>query len=484
MKKLVAMCLAGTIAVSGLCGCSKTKENGEDAGNKKLTWFIPVEEQVDSKIVIEEANKIIKPAIGATLDMKFIDKGAYAERMKMNMASGNDYDLCFTSNWLNVFVTAVDNGSLYDITDMVSDKLKATMPDYAWNAAKMGGKLYAVPNQQIMTNPLAVQAQKSLLDKYNFDLSTVKTIEDIEPFLEIIKENEPSYIPYRTRWGMEPWMCAKYATTGGVNSINIVIPKDGDGKKFLLKTETKEYKRAITKLREWYKKGYIRSDVASAGDDTAEYNAGKYAVGISGWGPGTEAIEKAKGIEWEYALLHEPFMQMSGPRAAMTAVGADSKNPELAVKLIELVNTDKNLYNMLCYGIKDKHYNLDADGKLVEIKNSNYQPRTDWAFGNQFNALIHEGVEDNVWEETKKMNDEAVVSPIFGFEENVSAYKSEISQIQSVVTEYNEGINYQMSDAEQEAYYAEYLKKLDIAGQQKVLNELQKQLDEFWKNKK
>lgn len=482
MKKLITACLAAAIAATTLTGCGGTK-NGKEGSTPTLTWYVPIQEQEDSKIVLEEANKIIESEIGAKLDMKFIDTGAYAERMKMNMASGNDYDLCFTSHWLNVFATAVDNGSLYDITDLVSDNLKNTMPEYAWNAAKMGGKLYAVPNQQVMTNPLCVQAQKSLLEKYNFDLQSVKSIEDIEPFLETIKKNEPSYIPYRVRWGEEPWMCAKYATTGGVGSVNVVIPKDGDGKKFVLKTETDEYKRAIKTLRSWYKKGYIRSDVASMGDDTAEYNAGKYAVGINSWAPGQEARDAAKGLVWEYVFLHEPFMQMSGPRAAMTAVGVNSKNPELAVKLIELVNTNKDLYNMLCYGIEGKHYNLNDEGKLVTVDGSKYQPDTDWAIGNQFNAYVHDGMPDDVWEATKKMNDESVISPIFGFEENVENYKSEISQIQSVTTEYNEGLNFQMSDEEQEKFYAEYLEKLDTAGQQKVLKELQKQLDEFWANK-
>lgn len=483
MKKFMVLCLAASLAVTGLAGCGDAKKGG-GGKNPTLTWFVPIQEQEDSKIVLEEANKIVEKEIGAKLDMKFIDTGAYSERMKMNMASGNDYDLCFTSHWLNVFVTAVDNGSLYDITDLVSDKLKDTMPEYAWNAAKMGGRLYAVPNQQVMTNPLCVQAQKSLLEKYNFDWSSVKKIEDIEPFLKLIKENEPSYIPYRTRWGVEPWMCPKYATTGGVGSINVVISKDGDGKKFILKTETEEYKNGIKTLRDWYKKGYIRSDVASVGDDTAEYNAGKYAVGISSWAPGQEANDAAKGLEWEYARLHEPFMQMSGPRAAMTAVGANSKNPELAVKFIELVNTNKELYNMLCYGIEGTHYTLNDDGKFKDVEGSKYQPKTDWALGNQFNALIREGMPDTVWEDTKRMNDEAIVSPIFGFEENVENYKSEISQIQSVGSEYNEGINYQMSDAEFEKFYDEYLEKLNVAGQQKVLKELQSQLDEFWKNKK
>ena len=45
--------------------------------------------------------------LGVTLNIQFIPTSAYAERMKMTMASGKEYDLCFTSNWLNYYVYQV-----------------------------------------------------------------------------------------------------------------------------------------------------------------------------------------------------------------------------------------------------------------------------------------------------------------------------------------------------------------------------------------
>ncbi len=482
MKKTIVFCMAALLAVSSLSGCASSKTGTDGKKLETVTWLVPVQEQEDSKLIVAEANKIIEPAIGATLDMKFIDSGAYSERMKMNMASGNSYDLCFTSHWLNVFVTAGTNGSLYDISDLITDDLKAKIPDYALNAAKIGGKLYAVPNVQVMTNPLALKVQKRLVEKYNLDLSTIKTVEDIEPFLQTIKENEPDLYPYRTKWGTEPWLAPKYTRTGGAGTTNIVLDKE-DGKKALLVYETDEYKRAHQKLREWFNKGYIRADGASVGDDSTDSKLGKYAVEIDGWAPGAEATSAAKGIEWEFVTLHRPFMEMKGPRAAMTAIGADSKNPELAMKLIELVNEDKQLYNLFCYGLEDKHYTLNDEGKLVNGPEvTKYQPTSDWVFGNQFNAYLREGMSDTVWEETEKMNNEALVSPIFTFEEDITPYKSEVAQIASVNSEYENTLLYIKSDEEYENRMNEYISKLEAAGQQKVLTELQKQLDAYWAN--
>lgn len=483
MKKTIVMCMAVLLALSSLVGCSDAKKGADGKKMETLTWMVPVKEQEDSKLIVEEANKIIEPAIGASLDMKFIDVGAYSERMKMNMASGNAYDLCFTSHWLNVFVSAVNNGSLYDITDLISDELKEQIPDYALNAAKFDGKLYAVPNVQTMTNPLAVKVQKRLVEKYHLDMSAIQTIEDIEPFLQTIKENEPDLYPYRTKWGTEPWLAPKYTRTGGAGTTNIVVDKS-DGKKALLVYETDEFKRAYRTLRDWFKKGYIRADGASVGDDSTDSQLGKYAVEIDSWAPGAESMAAAKGIEWEFATLHVPFMESKGPRAAMTAIGADSKNPELAMKLIELVNTDKQLYNLLCYGLEGKHYSFNEEGKLVSgFEVTKYQPASDWVFGNQFNAYVSEGMSDTVWEETEQMNNESQVSPIFTFEEDITPYKSEVAQIASVNSEYENSFIYIKDDEQYEARLEEYISKLNAAGQQKVLTELQKQLDAYWENK-
>ena len=71
----------------------------------------------------------------------------------------------------------------------------------------------------------------------------------------------------------------------------------------------------------------------------------------------------------------------------MIGISRTSKNPEKAFKFIELVNTDKDLYNLICFGIEGKHYNLDENGRVVFNDQGGYIPKACWKFGNQFNAL-------------------------------------------------------------------------------------------------
>jgi len=478
MKRLtIGLLLVSMVLSLGACsgGTTKTVKSNDLV---KLTWIAPGAKQSDVQSVMEEANKIIEPSIGAKLDLQFIDEGAYGERMKMNMASGNDYDLCFASNWLNDYQSAAMSGGLKDITDIVENKvpkLKETLPDYVLKASRINGKIYGVSNMQVMANVLCITVGKDLVSKYNFDSSKVKNMNDIEPFLETVKNSDCGLYPYRSIWGMAPWVNPVYEMV--VENSNVAIKSDGSSTKLELIYQTDEFKNALNTLRRWYEKGYIRADAASVGDDSTDAKMGKYAVNIATWKPGSDQLFPKPT---ECMKLQKPYLGRGAPLQTMISVGANSKNPEKAVQLIELMNTNKELYNLICFGIKGKHYNMTQESKVEYIENSGYAPKADWKFGNQFNALLVKGMNNDVWEQTKILNDEALKSPLLGFVPDLSKLTNEISQVASVNSEYK--IMYQGAD-DPKNYWSSYIKKLEEAGQRKIFDELQIQVNEFMKNK-
>ena len=83
--------------------------------------------------VTEKINEITREKIGAEVEFTYIDTGAYTERMKMNMASGMDFDLCFTG-YVNPYIDAVNKEGLMDLTDLIDEHapaLKEALPEYA-----------------------------------------------------------------------------------------------------------------------------------------------------------------------------------------------------------------------------------------------------------------------------------------------------------------------------------------------------------------
>ena len=472
MKKFICMALVFVMAF-GLVACNGSKTDKD--GNITLTWMIPLSEQPDEEMVEAAINEITQKEIGVSVDLICIDGSAYQERMNMNMASGKDFDLCFTG-YVNKYQDAVYNGGLLELDELLKNEapgLVESMPEYAWEVAKMNGKIYAVPNLQGFAPPTSVWFFKDLTDKYGFDPASITHIEDCEPYFEQLKKNEPNIIPFRVDYGVQHWVVPVWERiTNG-----IVIRSDGSSPKVEIEFDVPEYKEGMAKLYEWYKKGYIRSDLISAVSEEAEFKAGKFAAHGSGWLPGAEATQQEiYGREVAITPIMEPYMTKALSVAAMTGIGRNCKNPEKAIKLIELVNTNEKLLNLLCLGIEGKHYNLDENGKYVLAENNGYVTPGAWLFGNQFMQILAQGQADDVWEQTEKMNLDAKVSPIIGFVLDTDPIKNEISQVAAVTAEFSGKSQIVCGYSN----YDEMMAKLKEAGIYKLRDEVQKQIDAYW----
>ncbi len=473
MKRILALLLVACMVVS-FAGCGKNK--GGEGDIPTLTWLMFGDQQPDNAAVMEAVNKITVPAIGAKLNIQYIDSGAYDQRMQMNMASGNsDYDLCFTG-YTNWYASAAKKGGLLDISEYVSSMpdLKNAIPETIWNSVKVNGKIYAVPNMQIMGNSSALNVRKDLADEYGLKIDEIEYIEDLEPFLEWVKTTHPEYYPFRTTA-----VLGKYKGWIEKEGLTTLISVTNENGKTVAKknTDFEDFEAYPRLMSDWLKKGYIRKDNAVAGtNDSEDWKAGKYAAGIGTWKP-SGAAEHFTNTGYEIYSKQMTRGRLSGQIGASTMIGINrtSKNPEKAIKLIEMINTDKDLYNLIIFGIKDKHYKL-VDGKVQVMPENGYNTVKGWAYGNQFNAWIQVGQDENVWVDTQKFIDEATVFDTVGFVFDSTAVRTELAQVQAVNDKYNM-MNKGVENIDE--YITNFKKEQDMAGIDKVVAEVQKQLSEF-----
>ncbi len=480
MKKIIA-CVLAAVMLFGMVSCTK---GGDDGKIPTLVWYVTGPKQADIASVMDAANKILVDKIGAKLDLQFIDDGAYSEKMRMLMSAGDDFDLCFVG-YNNDYHQAAEKGGLYKLDDLLKKNpgMYNALPEYAWDAARKDGSIYAVPNVQIFAMATCLAFQKDLVEKYNFDVSKVRKTEDIEPFLAAVKAGEKDIFPFRTNWGLNSFSSLDdpnaYEDYAG---LNVVIDEKGNVKAVSDHKDSSLKKNAQI-LRDWYEKGYIRADVVSVGDnDITEHKSGKFAVWAESYKPGVEAEQKSMvGEDVVVAMVSEPYFTTDSALATMIGINKRSKNPEKALKLIELLNTDKEFYNLICYGIEGKHYEKIGDNYVRIIENAGYAPNACWKFGCTFNAYLQEGQAENTWEETQRLNDESRKSELLGFVFDNTNVRTEMAQCTTVRKEYSVMHKGAMP---LEEYYDEFCKKLEEAGVEKIRKELQKQIDAFLKSKK
>lgn len=491
MKKVTrisSLILAILMASAAMAGCSQSGGGtSESTGSSDDTssasqeivnvkWVAPGDAQEGAPEVLQEINEKIKDQ-GVSLELQLEPFGSYNDKMNMMISSQEEFDVCFTTGgWLNLYLPNVSKGAFVDITDMIDTEapaLKEAIPDFLFDQVKVNGRVYAVPNYQISYGSNGVQVKTDILEKYNFDLSTVKTYEDLEPLMEQLVANEAGYYP----------VCWEVGTVDYNNDY--IVVDESAGLKIGFKKDDPEMKlsyledldKEVRKLaNDWWKKGYIRADKATVVDDTADRTSGKYLSYLGcNIKPGGEAERSTQtdGSEYTQVALTEPFVNGTAARSAMTAVSSSSKNPEAAVKMIGIINSNKDVFNLLNYGIEDRDYTKDAEGKVEKTEDSKFFLSAGWVFGNQFNADLLVGQEDGIWEETDKINREAEVSPISGFSFDQSNVSSEIAKIAAVNEEYK---NLAFFDNWEEQF-AEFSDKIRAAGLDTYIAELQTQLD-------
>lgn len=497
MKKRITASLLtlATVTASaiGLSGCG--------GSNKTLKWVQLGEVPSRGEEVLEKINEIVEPELGLKLEIEYIDTASFAEKAKMKMAAGEDFDIIW-AGYLNDYQTAVSLEGLMDITDMLDNiemkdgtkaKMSDAVEDYFLDAAKVDDRIYGVPNMQVVSNPLTYKVRKSIADECGLNLDelekkayAVTDLESCKSYMDMltdemakVKAKRPDV--YVTNPSTNPAFRNVYEEIiGGVG-----IRKDGSSSEVVNIKDTEEFKYGVDKTREWFEKGYIRSDIASKGNAlTSTDEENQHAFIQTTWKPGQEQSDaKDAGEDVVYSRIENPYVSRTNPIATMLAVGQNSKHPEEAVKLIYMLNSNKELYNLIVWGIEGTDYTKNDDGTVTKIENSGYDESYDsgWRFGNQFNAFVAEGQEITVWEETKKMNDTAIKSPAMGFVPNTESITTEIANITNVNSEYKAKMEF--GTMPREEYWDEYMNKLETAGIGKVRDEIQRQYDEFLKTK-
>lgn len=455
----------------------------------KLTWYFPGNwPQPEQDQVFAEVNKVIKAKINATVDFKPFSFGDYDQKMKVVIASGEPYDLAFTSNWINNYAQNVGKGAFLPLDDLLAKYAPqsfASVPKVFWEAAKVKGKIYGFINQQISARTKVVGIEKALADQYNFNVDSVAgkingfTLNLLEPIIQKVRKDHPE------KWvgfAMDDFSDAfNYESIVGFKTPGAVAYSD-DSLKVVNQFETDEVKAFVATMRDWAAKGYMNSKerISKVTDDQGLCKAGKCLIGVTGtYKPGGEQLSLAyNGFIAEEAPAGIPHLTTGGITATMQAINRNSKNPERAMMLLELLNTDKDLYNLLNFGIKDKHYKIDADGFMVPGDDQKgYNPYVPWMFASNYLANVEKGMPKTVWEDTKKINESAIPSKLLGFTFDAEPVKAEIAQTNAVYDEYHRAIDLGVAS---EAKYNEFVAKLKGAGSDKIIAEMQKQID-AWK---
>lgn len=506
MKKLLSILLVVVMLLS-LFGCAasqdttakteETKSNAtSDAADTQTTadstdgqqepvtlkFYTSAPEQEDQQAVFDKLNEYFQEKYNTTVEWYFLG-GEYKDKINVIISSGEEYDACFTSNWKNDYLTNVAREAFVDITDMLSDypALYAALPEAFWDATKVGGRIYAVPNQQITARQLGIMASTEYMEATGYDeayFTSAESILDTVDYLKACKdefgamfggiswENITNYLGYEML---------------GANDLGLAV-KYGDGEaKVVNMYATDEFKQLCLDMVELEEQGLLDGQVMIDGDyQISQMTAQRVSLAYSGtMKPGGDVEQSNR---WGYPVMlagyGTPYLTTGGVLATMWGVSTTSQHPDRVLQILELLETDEYAMNLISYGIEGVHYEYTDEAKTTirSIDGAGYAPSYSWAFGNVFLTHVYEGQPADVWEQTAELNANAEVSPLMGFSYSISAVEAEVANIINTVQSYN---NVVTGTVDVESTISEMVDKMNIAGMDKVLEDAQAQVDAF-----
>lgn len=448
--------------------------------------------------VWEKISKKYKDKLNAKFDVQFIAGTDYKDKMLVKISAGDKWDLNFDADWVSYF--QMINRDAYmpldDLLPVYAPDLYATyQKSGVLEAAKSKGKIVALPWTMVMTQRPFFQWRGDLAEAAGIDVdpSSIKTIEDVDALLYKLKEAYPDR--YTIEVSGKDVFCAKYDLIPISHNFVFNAKEWQNNNKITIEhfALTDAYRELAHYGWKWQKDGLIWADVlVDQLDHNQLIDQGKL---ITKWGTYEYARTKRawveEGARWDYSSLYDDKIWANRtPLANCVAIPVTSENPERTLMFLNLLETDKELYDMVHYGILGETYELNGEEAVypegMNQANSNYM---DWGgrwalWKPQFmrpDSLYH----PNFWVEEKEFaesNPNNIVSPLEGFNFNTESVTTQVAQLDQIFSDANRMIDVGLVD-NADAAVDKLIKDLNAAGLDDVRQEMQKQINEFLSSK-
>ncbi|WEK54713.1 MAG: DUF3502 domain-containing protein [Candidatus Cohnella colombiensis] len=334
--------------------------------------------------VVEALNTKLKADINTTVEFRYIGWGDLTAKYPLIFAAGEDVDFVYSANWA-FYNQEAAKGAFREIS---TDDLQKYMPRHyaatneaAWKEAQIGGKIYMIPTSTPDQKIPVTLIRGDLRKKYN--IPEITKFQDIEPYLEAIKNNEKGMIPinadsqYDFTKSFYNW---EWATGhGAVDTVLITNGWSGtytewDDPQGKVYSQFDPYildsqKASAKVIKSWYDKGYINKNAISNKVRSKDaFEQGKSGVAYGNTNDIQSTLAKALENGWEVEIIPNVSAKGTYPQDPFinngVSIAANSKNAERAMMFIDLIMEEPSYNNLVYFGLEGVNY-VVKDGKIA-----------------------------------------------------------------------------------------------------------------------
>ncbi|ULL18225.1 extracellular solute-binding protein [Paenibacillus sp. H1-7] len=383
-KKWIAVTLAALTLTSAACsskgGDSSGASSGTSAGGNK-----EAKPQLKSLQIWQKDDyntypvaKLLEEKTGYKVQYDMLPQDKPQDKLNLLIASSEPYDVITTnggSEFKAIYADYAKKGALTDLgplIDKYGPNIKASISQATLDAAKVDGKLYAIPTTAISFSGSSLMFRQDWLDKVGMKAPT--TLDELVAVLKAFKEKDPGgngdkNIPMTIK-GDDPIVVNISGAFGLANSYN-----DVNGK-LTPRVLDPGYKEYVAFMTDMFKQGLLDKEFGVNKDATMKekFSSGRAGVIPLHWADVPTVADALKKNQPDAKMAYAPAMKgKDGKMGISASSGFDrisfipkaSKHPEEAIKWIN-AKLDKDTFKLMAIGEEGKHYTF-KDGAYMPI---------------------------------------------------------------------------------------------------------------------
>ncbi|WP_207952120.1 ABC transporter substrate-binding protein [Paenibacillus turpanensis] len=451
--------------------------------------------------VLQKINEKMKEKINVKLEWKWVEWADWQTKYNLLLASGEPIDLITVgTDWLDTWGNAQRGAfmSLDDLLPKYAPKTWSEIPPEHWAESKYNGKIVLIPENSYTQWVNHGFFYRGDWAKEAGITEPIDSFEGIGNYLQWIKDHKAEVIPWDATGATglwDGWATSHTDALGlpiSTGYMPIYFTKSYDERYTVVSPVFEETFVDFAKMmKDWGDRGFWREDVLNNKND----NRASLKAGLSGLdqhhtqtfsGLRVEMDTQQPGSELQmfpFSRTRQNLLELTITHGG-TSVGAHSKNPERALMAYDLLRNDEEIYRLLNYGIEGVHYEI-KDGKRVRPEG--YDQTRDNYYSNFWggrvdkfeipSATTWDQIEETYYAEYDKYKKPY---PYGQFVFDKTPVEAEITAISQVTGEMGAAISYGKAGDPVQAV-EQFRQKLKTAGYDKVLAELQRQMDEYKK---
>lgn len=441
----------------------------------------------------------------------------YSEKFSQVLASGEGVDLAWTG-WLINKPQNIADGNLMPLDDLLAEYGQGIVDILGENVVEIhrnadDGKLYYLPSWQglvgdrrgwLVVTEIAelagdtwIEDTEAALNKWrnNYSEGTEAfqaVLDQATKYLAAAKEAGKLGAGINTGRVFGWSMYNGTRSNPGVGGSEIGIPFEDNTFTVIDGVASEHYKLYAKTMADWYKEGYIRSDIMSVDTSTltmpknGEITDTTYVFSCDPYL--TEADQDAAtadaGMDMTYLPVEENASLILGGDTSY-AIPYCADEPERAMMVLNAIYSQPDLYNTLIYGIEGEDYTKNADGTIT-TSYVGASPTADdsygiqrWIIGSCKNALINNGTDPNYYADLEALESTARVNPFLNFTFDRTNVEGICASILNVYYEYGPQLDNGVAGDNWEELYNNYMAARKDAGIEELVTEFQNQLNAY-----